>query len=547
MKSTEHKCECPKPCKQTIYEPGLSQAALSVLSVDNILSANMEELMNKYHYALDARQRVEQTFVSDLQLIKDIQRYYIDLRRFTKTYLGDYEKSNFAKIWSASETLVNIFRSDINELMVSVPDHIQAYKTFYAKHVKSLQVYLQDLDKTLSELDEVLSEEKGSTYGQPLLLEIQKQAYVRITLAHANFKKFLLMINRTSSHEVSDPGKAQLVQFLPLRYTISEKQCNQGMIKLMGDLEDMKLALNDLGAELNIVPGITPSNRFSTRTPNRRGDDMEETAVELARNVLRLIKQYLRKSNNIEKCLTEYGDSLGKISEWIESAKDLANEYAPEGDSSPRSGTVFNYTEEVQIIKSDEIEVQHLLHDYSFAKISRLEMLKHFNPEGRSSKVLSHINVFVNKILSRVTEPLRERIESIRTELQIHYKNAFKRAAHLERYIGDHAFYNKAGKMVIWKIPMPNLDSPERHLDMSREYWKVWNREVFINEFVNKHAEKYIAEGLDAFCLPLLKIMDGFEEQLLDNKLKLLTALSKINSVEAGFIKLRKIDHAFVL
>ena len=40
LSSSRSQCECPKPCKQTIYEPGLSQAALSVLSVDNILTEN---------------------------------------------------------------------------------------------------------------------------------------------------------------------------------------------------------------------------------------------------------------------------------------------------------------------------------------------------------------------------------------------------------------------------------------------------------------------------------------------------------------------------
>ena len=69
--------KCPKPCKQTIYEPALSQAALSVLSVDNILNENKQMLTNKYHMALNARQRVEEhTFHKDLMYSKDITRLY---------------------------------------------------------------------------------------------------------------------------------------------------------------------------------------------------------------------------------------------------------------------------------------------------------------------------------------------------------------------------------------------------------------------------------------------------------------------------------------
>lgn len=42
------KCPCPKPCTQTVYEPSLSQASLSVLSVDNILREGFDTLLVKY-------------------------------------------------------------------------------------------------------------------------------------------------------------------------------------------------------------------------------------------------------------------------------------------------------------------------------------------------------------------------------------------------------------------------------------------------------------------------------------------------------------------
>ena len=93
------RCNCTKPCTQTLYEPGLSQAALSVLSVDSILSADMDDLKLRYHAAIESRQRVtDVVFVRDLQRVADIQRHYLNLRRFAKTYLGDFDKSSFAKV-----------------------------------------------------------------------------------------------------------------------------------------------------------------------------------------------------------------------------------------------------------------------------------------------------------------------------------------------------------------------------------------------------------------------------------------------------------------
>ena len=85
-----------------MYEPGLSQAALSVLSVDSILSADIDALQSRYHAAIESRQRVtDNVFVRDLQRVADIQRHYLNLRRFTTTYLGDFDKSSFAKVTSS--------------------------------------------------------------------------------------------------------------------------------------------------------------------------------------------------------------------------------------------------------------------------------------------------------------------------------------------------------------------------------------------------------------------------------------------------------------
>ncbi len=50
------KCPCPKPCTQIVYEPSLSQASLSVLSVDNILHEGFNQLLAKY------RRSVRQSF-----------------------------------------------------------------------------------------------------------------------------------------------------------------------------------------------------------------------------------------------------------------------------------------------------------------------------------------------------------------------------------------------------------------------------------------------------------------------------------------------------
>ena len=86
-----------------------------------------------------------------------------------------------------------------------------------------------------------------------------------------------------------------------------------------------------------------------------------------------------------------------------------------------------------------------------------------------------------------------------------------------------------------------------RYFDTAREYWKVWNRDVSIENFAQKEAAKYIKEGVGAFCEPLLKILDDFEEQLLLNKQKLTSAIEKVRDEHVKYHERRKIDHTFIL
>jgi len=57
-------------------------------------------------------------------------------------------------------------------------------------------------------------------------------------------------------------------------------------------------------------------------------------------------------------------------------------------------------------------------------QITKLELLKHFETSGDQvqSALEDHIDDFVERIHSRLTDPLRQRIQNIRRELQASVK-----------------------------------------------------------------------------------------------------------------------------
>ena len=70
-----------------------------MLSVDNILSENIQNLEKKYHRAIQAKQRIDaDIFEKDLIMLANVFRLYEDMLSFADNYLGDFQKSSLAKI-----------------------------------------------------------------------------------------------------------------------------------------------------------------------------------------------------------------------------------------------------------------------------------------------------------------------------------------------------------------------------------------------------------------------------------------------------------------
>jgi len=76
---------------------------------------------------------------------------------------------------------------------------------------------------------------------------------------------------------------------------------------------------------------------------------------------------------------------------------------------------------------------------------------------------------------------------------------------------------------------------------------QVWRREVPVDVFADTEADRYVAEGLDAFCDPLVDVLDEFEQQLQLNKQRLVTSIEKMQRAHADYEQRRQINHQFVL
>ncbi|NPA72570.1 MAG: hypothetical protein GXO35_07045 [Gammaproteobacteria bacterium] len=478
--------------------------------MDNILSQGLDKLTEKYTEALEVRQRIEpEIFVRDLTLIRDIAKSYLRMRQFAKTYLGDFEKSSLAKLWIASSTLVNVFKRDIEILFADLYGQMRAFRIHYANEIQLVQRYIDEMNNALQEMEQLFGftlQSEGDPRFVQLFSTLSSNIVMKGTIA---YKIFDLFHDKLSNKQAPK-------SHLPRNFTLKHRGCIPRMKILSNSLQNIVLMLSADAQAINF------SSAFHVYT------------TELV--------QFRKASLFVQQCISEYRDRMYAVSAWKTKAMEYADQFI---DQSSFFGETFNFTEESAIVESDEKEVDAILLRYAYARISKLDYLRHFDPDEQGSTVVSHIKTFTNRIKMRLTDPLRERLYDIKRLLQTKYEQGMQLASQFEPYFEPFYYYRKAKDMIIWRVPLANLENPER---TGREIWKIWNREqVDTALFVKLHASRYISQGLNTYCHPLQKTLDEFEEQLFLDQDKLLNSLSRVHKEQERYLIKREIDHKFVL
>ena len=185
------------------------------------------------------------------------------------------------------------------------------------------------------------------------------------------------------------------------------------------------------------------------------------------------------------QCLNEYPNALKTLEDWVSSMKDVSNQYTK---GEPFHGLAYNYTKEAEALKEDEKALGELVQDFAYGTISKLDYLKKFSKDSQSAHVVNNLNSFVDKIVKKLTEPLKTRLEEIERDFQAHYFDTMRKAVTFERYLAPKTFYNPARLMEIWRVPKPKLENPSAFEDTGREYWKIWDQQVPIEDFTANSA-----------------------------------------------------------
>lgn len=173
----------------------------------------------------------------------DISRSYLNLRQFSKTYLGDYEKSIFAKIRTASGALVNTFDHDVAVLMDDLPLQVSAYNRYYRKTIQLLVMYISELDKDLQELSQmILMTQQGADVVGKFLKSACLSLRMKSTLAQNNLDRFRLRVQNKTLLAVDAGGSvtpAEGLRHTPDNFTGKRHECRADMRLMSDDLKEI--------------------------------------------------------------------------------------------------------------------------------------------------------------------------------------------------------------------------------------------------------------------------------------------------------------------
>lgn len=511
---------CPKPCHQTVYEPALSYALLSSMSVDQILTEDSTELQRRYDNALETRQRTDgDIFTDDLNVLSELIKYYDDIMRLVKEYLTSDEEALFPNLLQAVKTFeANIFlERDLHNLLGSIANFNGVYRKLYDDKKNLLFNYSTVIATNLNEIDQVLYLTSVTNRVHQYAEEVSARGIMYVTM-----QRETLNLLRDSLLNTSLAVESSFqVLYLPEIFFINQLGCDNRITAL-------NVTLNLLEGNISLINQYASSNRVNNL--KRMRDDFRA-----------LIDEYNESGNRAKKCLQEYPLLLQETLEWFDRSRELVSNSLGRIDSQ-------DYVVESVLarVEEDHRRVKSARNEYTNAVITKLELLQEILNLGNQDRPTTTISTFTTRVKSWISGPVRQEIQNALDDMEDKYLTGMMYATNISHYLVQYYFYPRAEQMILWREPMPNIERPETYDDMGTELWRIWDRNTHIQDFVDQEAHTYIKSAIEGYFNPLLLIVDTFEEQLDNIEKNLLSMLEEVTKRYQNYLEQREIEHTFV-
>ncbi len=505
-----------------MYEPSLSYALLSSLSVDQILTNDESVLQTKYDNALETRQRTDgEIFTNDLNRLRTVITLFSKARRLGTEYLTS-EDAVFPKVLDVVGTMnKDVFGFDMETLLGPMKTFQSVYTKIYNEPKSLLFSSAEVFGRTLKEMGQALYLTSHKNQVHQYLRQTAQDGIMQSIVQKETLEIIMTSLKNTT---IAVGGNSADLAFMPIQFYKEAEDCNFKMTALM--------------ATFNML-----TNDFRQMESTNNVGRLRVIGTEFTSHV----NIYNKESGAVEQCLEEYPGAVADTVTFLEAAK------TDEDSIDQQLGgmlSTFDYIKDsMDSMESDLNNVQKWYEDYMYGLITKMTLLKEVmkvDAATDASSPTTSITTFTSRVKSRLSDPLRQLIEDTKKSLGSRYTTAMSWAKDLSCYLEQYYFYDLSVHMKLWREPIPNIEVPKQLVDNGTELWKVWDRATDIKEFVPMKSTQVINRILEKYFGPLLDEIDKFGEQLVTVESQLLAAVDAIDKEYKKYTNQRKIDHYFV-
>ena len=464
--------DCPQPCRQTVYEPSLSYALLSTLSVDQILSREDFDLEGKYGVALETVQRVNSdTFTTDLKMLTSLKRHYEEMKRHVSEFLNeDVEDAIAIKLLEAVGQMRIITVKDCNKILGEFHEYKKEFESKFSVNIKLLQDYHTNLRDSYQQLRQGME-----LYTRKILSGYEEVDEYLPAIAN-NSKMWASLTWATidvlyNDMLAADPNR-QNEKYVPVQYFTGDTR--------EACVSTFKAAQVDLASLSNLFSAI----ERDTRGGVQRVDLFED----YVRRLNTFMTGYTSNYDATDKCVQEFSSLVNRIVTWLGIHTQRQVNETNKQEKDRQEEAINQFADNRDDLNFDIDIVTKRLNRYSRNLIMKMDYLKAITEAsgGETTTLLSKIELFTSRAQSETVDPLKTMIDQAKKELESWYKEALNFAVDIDGYLTRNYFWQRVGEMDIWKLPSPNLEEATSpyFLRETLEFWRIWDPNMPIKEFV---------------------------------------------------------------
>ncbi len=496
----------------------MSYAALSTLSVDTLLTSNVQELEKKYMNAMETQHRVR---------IYNLQNTVVGLQNVSSTLsnfqwvVETFSASVLQRVNKALFQLHQMAYTDIKNMTSNMLKYKQAID----------QIYTPKLDLSLSMIETLTDNciyilaKSSSMHNNSFTQRPQLKYVYEAVSAHAHMLGDSLMW-LTQFNNLSVP--ADIKPYLPVRIWANKDRkdyCEK-------HLDAMYLETNEFTNSLvNLLQ--TTSYNFA---------DHNNTVFSFA-------KLILSHMNETTSCLKEYTYILDSVLSLYQTTITDLTKIMKTGMSFSYMNVIDTMGDELRYMANNQTWINSLLTNYSKNVITKRVLSDQLNNAIMVANEKT-IDTIISKINLHAFTPLRHQTEILKQGIIDWYHDINVLLKVLTGYFDNDNIEGATRNMTIWRHPEAELDTADILIFQlpKTQTWRTWARSRTLGVFVGNGEDKEIITSiLTVYMNTLYDELYRVEAELRSAKSHVLLSMTEIITSLEEYKTTSKIDKDFVM